>query len=195
MLLASISAARCNASSIINLIFGRDTGPQRDPVGDPFHTPDALARLLRTVSLIIPLDRSSESNPAAFDNNLDALPVVRQLRFSAPKHNVTGDFQVRPPIDEDQADLNVVGDRHDPCHVLRVDLGQSLLDIAPHKPGQGDGAIIHRHRDIVRADVGIPPKIVFNVALDLAIGFHGSFRISQMDMDRSLSGCAFSEVI
>jgi hypothetical protein len=95
----------------------------------------------------------------------------RQLALDR-RDGVAGDVGVRSLVDIGQADLKVVRHPEDSGHALGVALRLPFVVVALDEPGQRDDAVLHRHPDVGRVDVRVPPDFILHVAFDLAVGPH-----------------------
>ena len=88
-----------NASSIFRLISDGITARLKlERIGDPFHPLDPPHGLLRTVTLVVPLDLSLEGYPATMDKDLDGLPAIRELRLQR-SNRIAGNIGIGPLVD------------------------------------------------------------------------------------------------
>jgi hypothetical protein len=69
---------------------------------------------------------------------------------------IAGDVGVRPLVDGGQAHLEIVRHTADAGHAFRCRLGLEFLRVAADEAGQGDHAVLDRHRYIGRVDVRVP---------------------------------------
>lgn len=155
---------------------------------DPFHPPD---RAFGAQSLKVPLDLPFEGDPAIANQHLELLGDERQS-VSNRCDRVAGDFGVRSLIEARQAHLDVVCQSDDASHPLCRRFGLELVAVAARKPGQGDDTILYGYGDVGGVDIRIPPQLVFDVPLDIAVGPHRyllgvSCRSMRLEMPRDLT--------
>ncbi len=154
---------------------GRRPRFHRDQVGDALHPGQGSHGLLGGFLLVIPVHLADEPQPALLDLDLDSVVRHRDVPGDGIDRRPR-DLRIRPLRALRQPHLDLVGDPFHALHPAGDPLRQQLVPVAGGEPAQGDDPLLNAHRDVLVLEARLPPDLLEDVALDLAVDAHGSLR-------------------